>query len=97
MAKDLLTIQQEFQEALGRGAPEGRAYLVDHVKEFPEDLQEEVIYAFFVEGLDQMIDEQTAVNEFQEEAVQEMKQLERLKGKIEDKIKMKELEGKLDQ
>lgn len=74
---------------------EVRAFLVDHISAFPDDIKDEIVFAFFEEGLDKAIEEKGKLVEFEEAGIEELKTLAELKRRIDDRIKVMELEEKL--
>ena len=54
---------------------EVRAFLVDHISAFPDDIKDEIVFAFFEEGLDKAIEEKGKLVEFEEAGIEELKTL----------------------
>ena len=83
-------------DMIGAGqAREVRRFLVDHLSEFPEDVQGQIALGFFDEGLGRVVAEKKLLAEFQEDTAQFMTHMDRLRRMLEDKKKLLELENKV--
>lgn len=90
------TLYNQFLDLLKRGTEqEARRFLIDHFSDFPKDVQGEITAAFFQEGLDRLATEKKLIGEFQDETIQFMHAMDRLKRIVEDKKKLLELEEKI--
>ena len=72
-----------------------RNFLATRVNEFPDDIKEEIVFAFFEEGLDRALEKESTSAAFQKASLEELSRLGELKRKIDDRIKTIELEGNL--
>ena len=72
-----------------------RRFLIDHLKEFPEDLQKRIIFETFAEALDKKVEIETNIAQIKEEGVQAIKEIEKVEGKLKDQQKLAELRANL--
>lgn len=94
----LRDLYRQFTDILQNGTEEdARNFLVNHFSELPEELQGEVAFQFFREGLAQTADDQSAVATLQEEGMDALGRLMQAKRILEDKLKLMELEGEMKQ
>ncbi len=85
-------LYQEFVELLSRGDEnEAKQFLVDHFNDLPKDVQDDIIMAFFEEGLSLAAIEADEIGKFQKERLEEAEVLEKIKKSLEDKIKLIDL------
>ncbi len=75
--KDFTQLYEEFRQVVLRGAEdEAKKFLADHLKEFPEKMQGEILLAFFEEGLSKTLEDKKAILDFQKQGLGVMKDLE---------------------
>lgn len=92
----LRNLYHQFTDTLKNGSEEdARKFLVAHFSELPEELQGEVAFQFFSEGLAQATANQDAIAEFQKEGMNVMARLAEAKRILEDKLKIIELESSI--
>ena len=72
-----------------------RRFLIDHLKEFPEDLQKRIIFETFAEALYKKVEIETNIAQIKEEGVQAIKEIEKVEGKLKDQQKLAELRANL--
>ncbi|MCL5257836.1 MAG: hypothetical protein M1505_01220 [Patescibacteria group bacterium] len=85
-------LYQEFVELLSKGDEnEAKQFLVDHFNDLPKDVQDDIIMAFFEEGLSLAAIEADEIDKFQKERLEEVEVLEKIKKSLEDKIKLIDL------
>ena len=96
MTNDFSALYAQFADIMNNGTEEGaRAFLLEHMNEFPEDLREKVVLALFEEGLHEAAANKAAVEEFQREGIEIAHELEKGKRVLDDRIKVLELEEKM--
>ncbi len=75
--QDFKKLYEEFRQVVLRGAEdEAKKFLADHLKEFPEKMQGEILLAFFEEGLSKTLEDKKAIADFQRQGLGVMKDLE---------------------
>lgn len=73
-----------------------REFLTAHLTEFPEEVQNKIAFAFFEESVLNQVEEESAIREFQEEGIETMSQLKKLKKGLEDDQKIQDLRKDLE-
>lgn len=92
---DVITLYNQFRNLTETGTEEeARKFLTDHFTEFPEDLRSEIAFAFFEEGLGKVASETKTLTEFQTQTADDLNTLEKLKRRLEDRLRVMELEQK---
>lgn len=95
--KPFLDLYNEFRRLAQEGNEEKvRRFLMDHLKEFPENIQEDIIFAFFEEGLERSAEEEEVVGNVREGVIEAGKTVEKLQGILDNRVKMEEIRKKLD-
>ncbi len=85
-------LMKEFSEVVARGNEEdARKFLVDNLKQFPQEVQGKIIGAFFEEALSKKADGLHAVADFQKEGLAAVSNLEQGKRQLDDKQKLLDL------
>jgi hypothetical protein len=83
---------KEFSEVVARGNEEdARKFLVNNLKQFPQDVQDKLIIAFFEEALSKKASGLHAVADFQKEGLEAINDLEHGKRQLEEKQKLLDL------
>lgn len=94
--KDFSSIYNELSIVLTEGPEEhARQFLTDRFGEFPKELQDTIVLGLFEEGLEEAAESTGRLAETQTEALEDATLLERVGRMVADRIKLKELEGKL--
>jgi len=85
-------LQKEFIKLLKEGDEQAaRRFLVEHLKEFPQETQDAIIMSFVEEALGKSAEEAKLIADFQESGLREIDELEKSKQQLEEKKKMIEL------
>lgn len=80
-------LYDKFREVMINGdEQEARNFLVSHLKEFPQEIQDEIVLAFFQEGLEKAAEEAQLLRDFQVQALEEVKEIEQIRGEVKDKL-----------
>ena len=96
MENDFSALYAQFRDIMDNGTEEGaRTFLLEHMNEFPEDLREKVVLALFEDGLKEAAANQSVVEDFKQEGVEIVNELETGKRILDDKLKVMELEEKM--
>ena len=89
-------LNSQFTAVLAKGDEQAaKDFLIDHIKEFPEDMQKGIVLAFAEEALEQKSEEAEAITTFQENALHELELLKGLQVDLERKLKMAEIKEDL--
>jgi hypothetical protein len=79
----------EFLKVMGRGDERAaKDFLITNLKQFPQEVQETIITAFFEEALVRAKTDAAAVANFQKQGMQVAKGMEQLKEGLEAKAKI---------
>ncbi len=77
-------LYKAFVELVEKGDEEGaRAFLVDHLSDFPEEMRKEIAFAFFVDA----VEKDAAVANAQKEGLKMMKTLDEVEAILADASK----------
>ncbi len=96
MAQNFSALYTQFKEIVDNGTEEdARTFLVDHLAEFPEDLRQQIILSLFQQGLQDAATAETARQEFQQEGMDVIREIEVGKRILDDKQKRIELQEKI--
>ena len=77
-------LYNSFIAFVEQGDEEGaRAFLVDHLNEFPEETRKEIAFAFFVDA----VKKEAAVSEAQKKGIEIMKSLDEVEALLADASK----------
>ena len=83
---------QGFTELLQKGDEVGaRKFLIEHLKEFPQDIQDTIIGEFVEEAIMKKASDDKAVADFEGSAGEAITVLAKMKREIEKKIKLAEI------
>ena len=75
--QDFKKLYEQFRQVVLSGAEdEAKKFLADHLKEFPEKMQGEILLAFFEEGLSKTLEDKKKIADFQKQGLAVMKDLE---------------------
>ena len=72
-----------------------RAFLIEHIKEFPEDLQKKIAFEFFSNALDKKVESATRNAQIQQEGLDAIGEIEKVESKLKDQQKLAELRANL--
>lgn len=82
-------LYNEFLKVVEAGDEQkAKDFLVDHLEEFPKELQDNIIMAFFEEALSKEKTGSAAIKKFQSEGIKLMKELESEKSEVGAKAKL---------
>jgi hypothetical protein len=82
-------IYKDFLAVVDKGDEKAaRDFLVTNINKFPEEVRDEIIFAFFEEALIKKASEEKMITEFQKQGLEEIKMLEKAKKIVEAKAKM---------
>ena len=82
-------LMKKFSEVVARGNEnEVREFLTSNLKEFPQDVQDKIVGAFFEEALSKKASDLRAVADIQKDGLNAISDLEEGKKKLEDKAKL---------
>ena len=96
MANDFSLLYAQFREILNTGTEEqAQKFLTDHMKEFPEDMQQTITLALFENGINEAAENQKAVEDFKQEGIEIADELEKGKRILDDKLKVLDLQEKM--
>lgn len=96
MAQDFSTLYDKFKEIVDSGTEEdARAFLLNHLNEFPEDMRQNIILSLFQQGLQDAAAAATARQEFQQEGIDAIQELETGKRIMDDNQKVFDLQEKM--
>lgn len=91
--KELL--DQFFQLAEKGDEAGARKFLIDNLKQFPQETQDAIITAFVEEALEKKSHESSAIAEFQKQGMETVNALEETKKELEKKLKLAEIKESL--
>ena len=66
-------------------------FLIEHIKEFPEDVQKKIMFAFFDAALDKKIESETQKAQIQKEGMDYLEKIDKVEKTIKDKQKVSKL------
>lgn len=72
-----------------------RDYILDHLKEFPEDVQKKIIFEFFDDAVDKSIEANTQKSQLQKEGLSAIAEIEKVEKTVKDNQKMSNLRSSL--
>jgi len=95
---DFSLLYNQIREiAKNKTEEELKKFLVEHIKEFPENLQKKLVFLFFEEALSQTAsDADQVVYEIKKEGLKIANELKQQHNELEDKSKAKKIKESLD-
>lgn len=72
-----------------------RAFLIEHLKEFPEDVQKKIAFEFFEDALDKKIESSEQVAQIQKQGLDSINEIEKAENTLKDKQKLSNLRSSL--
>ncbi len=72
-----------------------RSFLVDHIKEFPEEAQKKIAFEFFENALDAHAESSNQTARIQKEGMDSLKDIEKAENTLKDKQKLSSLRSSL--
>ena len=98
METDLQKIYEEFLQLLENGSEkEAEQFLISKITLLPQDAQEEILFSLFEQGIAESVQEGTILGALRKRIEENLNTLRINKRKIEDGLKILELERKADQ
>ena len=95
MEQQSTTLYQQFADILeGGDEPVARKFLVDHIKEFPEDVQASIMMLFFEEALSHA-NAELDIMDMQKQGLERLDFLKKTESVLQDKLKTLKLEKQL--
>jgi hypothetical protein len=96
MNDTFLDLYNEFLVYADKGDEQGaRAFLIDNLQKFPEEIQDQLTFAFFEEALMDETKDIKEIAEIQKQGLDTINQIEKAKRILEDNIKIKNLRSNL--
>ena len=96
MDTNFLNLYNEFVELTQKGDMEAaKDFLNLHYKDFPQELQDKITFAFFEESLVNESNKVMAVNEVQKQGLEAMDAIEKAKKAMEEQAKILDLQDDL--
>lgn len=96
MPKDPNQLYDEFFALVERGdEAAAKKFLVDNLKEFPQETQDTIIIAFLEEAMTKQASDDVAMAGFKKRGVEMIRQLEEEKETLGKKLKMAEIKESL--
>ena len=96
MENNFLSLYRQFKEIMDKGTEEqAEQFLVEHLKEFPEDVKNEIVLSLFENGMNEVIAQDSAMLAFKKEGVETMTALEQAIRILDDKLKVLDLQEKI--
>lgn len=93
----LANLYKELRKVLLSGEEERlRNFFFEHFKEFPLDLKDDFLFLFFEEALERTSSEEEQFLDFVQKFLESLKNLERIKGEVKDKIELLEVKEKIE-
>lgn len=74
-----------------------RQLLVENIPNFPKELQDEILFGLFEEGVLRAAEEGKALAKMQQQGLQNLEALHQIQNKIKDRLKIIEVERTIDQ
>ena len=91
-------IYDKFLEAMEQNNESAaRQLLIDNIPNFPQELQDEIMFGLFEEDVLRAAKEGEMIAKMQEQGLQNLEALVRVQKKIEDQLKINELNKKLSE
>lgn len=95
MSTKTLTFEEAYEkliEVVNVGDEEkAKDYLTEHLNEFPEEIQNKIIFSFFEEAVASQAEEEEALNKFKKEGLESLNTLQKLKKGLEEDQKIQNL------
>ncbi len=96
MENNFLSLYRQFKEIMDAGTEEqAQQFLVDHLKEFPEDVKNEIVFSLFESGVNEMAAQDSAVLAFKKDGLELAGELEKALRILNDKLKVLDLQEKM--
>jgi hypothetical protein len=96
MENNFLSLYNQFKEVMDKGTEEqAQQFLVDHLKEFPEDVKNEIVFSLFESGVNEMAAQDSAMLTFKKEGLELASDLEKALRILDDKLKVLDLQEKI--
>jgi len=71
-------------------------FLIEHIKEFPEDVRNKIIFEFFEDAVDQQIENSTNKAEIQKQGLEALKEIGKAEDSLKDEKKAADVRAKLE-
>ena len=68
-----------------------RAFLKEHLNEFPKEMQEKIVFEFFEEALDKQVETEELMSEVQEKGMETIADIDKARANIEEKQKLNDV------
>lgn len=96
MENNFLSLYRQFKEIMDHGTEEqAEQFLIDHLKDFPEDVQNEIVLSLFESGINEMAAQDSAMLAFKKESLTLAGELEKAVRILDDKLKILDLQEKI--
>jgi len=96
MANDFSALYSQFKEIIETGSEDqAEKFLAAHINEFPEDMQQGITLALFENGLKEVATNQATMQDFQQEGINAVHELEKGNRILDDKLKILDLQEKI--
>lgn len=96
MVNDFSVLYAQFKEILDAGTEDqAETFLIDHMHEFPEEMQKAVTMALFEKGLGEAAANQKTIDDMREGGMQALDEIQGTIAAIDDRTKVIELEEKM--
>jgi hypothetical protein len=94
--KNFKKLYKEFREVLQEGDEQkAKDFLISHLKEFPKEVQDKIILAFFIEEIGKTIEDGKLLSDFQTKTLEEIERIELIEQELKDKLKLIEIQEKI--
>lgn len=94
--KDFLFLYQQIQTLVAKGEEqEAKAFLIEHLNDFPPELREKIIFAFFYEALEEASEEEKSLEEFRTQTISVLNEIREAKKEAQQKLDQINLKERL--
>lgn len=98
MENDIKKIYDAFIVHMEKGDEQAaRQLLIENIPYFPKDLQDEILFRLFEEGVLRAAEEGKMSAKMQEQGLRNLEALHQVQNKIQDQLKIIEVERTIDQ
>lgn len=95
-SKGFAELYEEFRGvAQGGNEQKVKDFLITHFNDFPREVQNKIILAFFIEGIETAATDAQLLNDFQVKTLGDMKKIEQIKQELKDKLRLVEIQKKI--
>ena len=94
--QDITILYKKLTELMDAGDEKNaKDFLIEHIKEFPADVQKKIVFEFFADALDKTVENKTRNTQIQKEGMEAIEEIEKEEKNLKGKQKMSNLRSDL--